>query len=182
MTLGPTLETSRLILRPPQQADFDDWADFYGDDENLRFVGGGQGRDAAWRFMATMAGSWALLGYAMFSVVEKSSGRVIGRIGPWRPGGEDGGWPGPEVGWGLRRDAQGRGYAYEASEAAIEWAFESLGWSDVIHCIDKANTPSIKLAERLGSRWLRQATLPAPFNNTIEIYGQSRDEWRSRER
>ena len=33
----------------------------------------------------------------MFSVIEKDSGRWIGRIGPWQPEG----WPGTEVGWSL---------------------------------------------------------------------------------
>ena len=44
-----------------------------------------------------MAGSWALNGFGMFSVIEKASGLWLGRIGPWRPDG----WPGNEVGWGL---------------------------------------------------------------------------------
>ena len=71
----------------------------------------------------------------MFSVIEKASGRWVGRLGPWQPEG----WPGTEVGWGLARDAWGKGYATEGAAAAIDWAFDALGWDDVIHCIDPGN-------------------------------------------
>jgi len=51
----------------------------------------------------------------------------------------------------------------------------------VIHTIDPANTGSIKVAERLDSRVLRQASAPPPFTGTQwDVYGQSADDWRSR--
>src|SRR3712207_5977714 len=114
--LGPTLETARLILRPPVEADLEGWAEFMADEEAARFVGGVQSRPAAWRGMATMTGSWALRGFGMFSVVERESGRWVGRLGPWMPEG----WPGTEVGWGVHPAFQGRGYAVEGSIAAID--------------------------------------------------------------
>ncbi len=174
---GPTLETRRLILRPPAPGDIDGWAQMMGDEEAARYVGGLQARPAAWRGLASMAGSWALLGFGMFSVVEKDTGQWVGRIGPWQPEG----WPGTEVGWGLMREAWGKGYAVEAATAAIDWAFDELGWTEVIHCIDPANTPSQRVAQRLGSANLGPGTLPPPFEDApIEIWGQSREAWRAR--
>lgn len=151
MAIGPTLETARLILRPPIQADFDGFAGMAAEADTMRFIGGLAPRDGAWRAMASLTGSWSLLGYSMFSVVERETGRWIGRLGPWRPGGEQGSWPGPEVGWALIAAAQGKGYAREGATAAMDWAFEELGWDHVIHCIDKRNAPSIALALKLGS-------------------------------
>jgi RimJ/RimL family protein N-acetyltransferase len=178
--IGPTLETARLILRPPTQEDFDGFAAMAAEEDTMRFIGGVMPRDAAWRMLATIAGSWAVLGFGFFSVIEKESGRWIGRLGPWRPGGEAGGWPGNEVGWGLIRAAQGKGYAYEGATAAIDWAFDTLGWTDVIHCIAAENTPSIALAHRLGSKRLRVARVPPPIDLDLDIYGQTRAEWRVR--
>jgi RimJ/RimL family protein N-acetyltransferase len=176
---GPTLETARLILRPTAAEDLDGWAALMADEEVARFIGGVQGRAQAWRGMASMAGSWALNGFGMFSLVEKDTGRWVGRIGPWRP--ED--WPGAEVGWSLAREAWGKGYAVEAAEAAIDWAFDHLGWTEVIHCIDPDNTPSEKVALRLGSRHRGPGRLPPPHEDSkIHIWGQSRDEWRARRR
>jgi RimJ/RimL family protein N-acetyltransferase len=173
---GPTLETERLILRPTAAADFEGWAAFMADDAS-RFVGGPQPRAPAWRGFISVAGAWALQGFSMFSVVEKSTGRWVGRLGPWVP--EE--WPGTEVGWGLIPEAQGKGYAVEGSTAAIDWAFDQLGWTEVIHCIDPANTPSQRVAERLGSRNRGPGRMPPPYQDyPVDIWGQTRDEWRAR--
>ncbi|HSC09904.1 MAG TPA: GNAT family N-acetyltransferase, partial [Rhodanobacteraceae bacterium] len=66
------LETPRLILRPTAPEDFEPWAAFMADIEASKFVGGPQPRAVAWRGFLSMAGAWAMQGYAMFSVIEKS--------------------------------------------------------------------------------------------------------------
>jgi RimJ/RimL family protein N-acetyltransferase len=177
--LGPTLETPRLILRPPVQEDFDAWAAFSADEVVTRFIGGLQPRGGAWRGLATMAGSWALKGFGMFSVIEKATGRWVGRLGPWRPEG----WPGTEVGWGLARETWGKGYATEGAAASIDWAIDHLGWTDVIHCIDPANVASQKVAQRLGSANRGPGKLPAPFEaSPVDLWGQTAAEWKARAR
>ncbi len=112
----------------------------------------------------------------MFSVIEKETGRWVGRLGPWRPDG----WPGTEVGWGLAREAWGKGYAVEGSAAAIDWAFDTLGWTEVVHAIAPANERSRAVAMRLGSTVRGDDVLPDPLNIPVEIWAQTRDQWRSR--
>ena len=176
---GPTLQTERLVLRPTAAEDFDGWAAFMADPEQSRFVGGPQERAPAWRGFIAMAGAWTLQGYGMFSVIERDTGRWVGRVGPWAPEG----WPGTEVGWGVIKGVWGRGYAREASEAAIDWAFDALGWTEVIHCIDPANVASQRLAERLGSTNRGPGRMPAPFqDHPVDIWGQSREQWRTHRR
>jgi RimJ/RimL family protein N-acetyltransferase len=170
MSAGPILETERLLLRPPVEEDLDGWAALMADEDSSGFIGGPVGRAAAWRGIAAMAGSWALKGFSMFSVVEKQSGRWIGRVGPWQPEG----WPGTEVGWGLLKDSWGKGYAAEAAARTMDWAFDGLGWEDIIHCIDPRNGPSIALAERLGSTNRGPGRLPAPFEHLKWRFGGSR--------
>jgi RimJ/RimL family protein N-acetyltransferase len=173
----PRLETPRLVLRPPTAADFDAWAAFSADPEATRYLGGPEPRSTAWRGMAQMAGSWVLNGFGMFSVLEKPTLRWVGRIGPWRPDG----WPGTEVGWGLIGEVHGRGYGAEAATAAIDWAFETLGWTEVIHCIDPANVPSERLAQRLGSTLRGPAKLPPPVDQfPTRVWGQTREQWYGR--
>jgi RimJ/RimL family protein N-acetyltransferase len=145
----------------------------------MRHLGGVQPRAVAWRGFMSVAGSWAMQGYSMFSVIEKATGRWIGRLGPWVPAG----WPGTEVGWGLAREAWGKGYATEGASAAIDWAFDHLGWTEVIHCIAAENHPSQNVANRLGSTLLRMDRLPPPFDqDELQIWGQTRDQWRARRR
>ena len=182
--IGPTLTTARLILRPPQHEDFDGFAEMSSEEETMRFIGGVGPRDAVWRGMATPAGASALLGYSMFSVLKRDTGEWIGRLGPWRPGGKEGSWPGDEIGWGLKRSAMGQGYAFEGATAAMDWAFDALGWDHVIHCIDKENAPSIALAQRLGSALEREDhRLAPPFEaHLVDIYGQTKAQWKARAR
>lgn len=174
---GPTLETARLILRPTGAQDLDGWAQLMGDVEAAQYIGGYQTREAAWRGMASMAGSWAINGFGMFSLIARDTGLWVGRIGPWRPEG----WPGTEVGWGLLRSAWGKGYAVEAAQAAIDWAFDHLGWDEVIHTIDPQNANSKAVAAKLGSAYLRMDRLPEPHHEKpVEVWGQTRAQWRAR--
>jgi RimJ/RimL family protein N-acetyltransferase len=173
------LETPRLLLRVPRLEDLDAWAGMMADQEVARFIGGVMPRALTWRVLMAMIGAWHATGVSMFSVIEKSSGRWVGRLGPWMPEG----WPGPEVGWTIVRECWDRGYATEGSAAAIDWALEHLGWDRVIHSISPENLASQAVARRLGSRNLGPGALPAPFENAqIDIWGQSRDEWRARPR
>ena len=173
------IETSRLILRVPRLDDLDEWAAMMADEEAAKFIGGVAPPEVTWRGMMTIIGAWHAMGFAMFSVIEKSSGRWVGRLGPWQPLG----WPGTEVGWAISRDRWGRGYAPEGAEAATDWAFENLGWTDVIHSIAPGNFASQSVAQKLGSRNRGPGKLPPPFHNApIDIWGQSREEWRARRR
>jgi RimJ/RimL family protein N-acetyltransferase len=173
------LETPRLILRVPRLDDLDAWAAMMLDEEAAKFLGGVTPRSITWRGLMTMIGSWHAIGFAMFSVIEKSSGRWVGRLGPWMPEG----WPGPEVGWAIVRECWGRGYAPEGATAATDWAFDRLGWDRVIHSIDAGNEASQAVARKLGSRNLGPGRLPAPFHESpIDIWGQSRAEWQARRR
>jgi RimJ/RimL family protein N-acetyltransferase len=171
----PIVETERLILRPPLMEDFGAWADFMQDAEAARYIGGVQAPSSAFRGMASLVGCWVIQGFAMFSMIEKATGRWVGRTGPWSPFG----WPGTEVGWGVIQSCWGMGYAPEAARASIDFAIDRLGWTDIIHVIDPANSPSQAVARKLGSVNRGPGKLPAPFqDHPVEIWGQSADQWR----
>jgi len=171
------IETPRLILRPPQTEDFEGFCELMADEASAKFIGGVQPREVVWRTLCELNGAWTIRGFSMFSVIEKENGRWIGRLGPWQPEG----WPGTEVGWGLLSSAQGRGYALEGASAAMDYAVDVLGWTEIIHCIDPKNAPSIKVAERLGSSRLRTAEAPPPMAGIVwDVYGQTADAWRAR--
>lgn len=174
---SPILFTDRLILRVPEAQDFDAFAKLADDVEMMHFVGGQMARSEAWRLFCAVVGAWSVTGWSMFSVIERDTGRWVGRIGPWTPDG----WPGTEVGWAVARDFAGKGYAYEAAVASIDYAVDILGWDDVMHTIDPENLPSIKLAERLGATNRGPTQLPAPYEDKrVDNWGQSAESWRAR--
>ncbi len=168
------IETERLLLRKPELEDIHRWSEMMADAVAAKYIGGIVGAPIAWRILMQVRGAWELTGVSMFSVVEKDRGLWVGRVGPWRPLG----WPGDEVGWGLHPDAWGKGYALEAAIASIDYAFNELRWTTVVHCINPENRPSQSLAQRLGSRILRQDTMVASFGTeTVDVWGQHRAEW-----
>ncbi|HKJ17031.1 MAG TPA: GNAT family N-acetyltransferase [Xanthomonadales bacterium] len=167
------IETDRLILRPiDPERDFEPLAKALADEETVRYLGGKpMSRAEAWRSMASVMGHWQIRGYGFFSLELKATGEWIGRVGPWYPEG----WPAPEVGWTISPDHLRKGYATEAARASIDYAFNELGWSEVIHVILRGNTGSIGVAEKVGSKYLRsQNGLPPVTEEKVLIYGQSR--------
>jgi RimJ/RimL family protein N-acetyltransferase len=173
------IETSRLVLRVPRLADLDAFAAMMADQETARFIGGVASRELTWRALMTMIGAWHATGVSMFSVVEKATGRWVGRLGPWMPES----WPGAEVGWGIVRECWGLGYATEGATAAMDFAFDRLAWTDIIHSIAPDNVASQRVAVRLGSRNRGPGRLPPPFaESPVDIWGQTREEWQQRRR
>jgi RimJ/RimL family protein N-acetyltransferase len=154
---APRLETERLILRHVRPEDIEYFSEAHADEEVSRYVGGPIGREDAWRRALTGAGFWGVLGIGLWAVERRSDGRTIGHVGFFdfqrnmEPpiGGE------PEMGWIFRREAQGQGYATEACQAALDWFDAKFQPCSIPAIISLENTPSMRLAERLG--FVRQA-------------------------
>jgi RimJ/RimL family protein N-acetyltransferase len=176
---GPVIETSRLILRTWRASDIAPNTAMLSDHGTARFITADRKpvteELVGWRNAAVMAGHWALHGFGMFVVEEKSSSRFVGRVGPWCPPG----WPGFEVGWGIAKDHRGRGYAVEAARAAIDWVFDNLAVDRIIHCIDAENRASQGVARRLGATVDGEVVL---FGEVAERWVTERGRWRDQPR
>lgn len=171
------IETERLILRPVAAEDFPGWAAFFADPQATHHLGGVRSAPLAWRHFLTMAGAWRIQGFGAFSIIDKAGGAWLGWIAPWHPVG----WPGPEIGWCLARSAWGRGYATEAAAAIVDWAFQTLDWTEVIHLIPPDNVPSQAVARRLGASVRRRIEMVEPFEGeTVDLWAQTREQWQAR--
>lgn len=177
MLNGPLLVTQRLILRPPAAEDFDAYAAMCQETDTMEHIGGVAQRSVAWRQLCSLAGAWHINGYSMFSVIERSSGRWVGRIGPWEPAD----WPGKEIAYGVRREFAGCGYAFEAAAAACDFAVDFLKWDELMHCIAPTNHRSQALARRLGAVNSGPTRLPPPFESApADAWRQSAADWKAR--
>jgi RimJ/RimL family protein N-acetyltransferase len=171
-----TLHTERLILRPWALDDFDSFAAMHAEPEVMQFIapdGKPATRFLAWQGFCSTLGHWHLRGFGMFAVIERETGQLVGRAGPWHPEG----WPGFEIGWTLRRAFWGRGYATEAARRCFDYAFTELGRDHLISLIEPANVRSVRVAERLGEHVEGNVTLAHVPQKTIVQYGLRRDEW-----
>lgn len=153
-------ETERLVLRRPEEKDFEPYEQYYSDPQLAKYVGGVADRDGAWRRLAALIGHWELRGYGYWAVEEKASGLFGGCVGLWRSAG----WPELELGYWLVPAMFGKGYATEAGAEARDFAFEEVAADSLVSYIDPANDPSKRVAERLGAR----------FDGEIELLSHGR--------
>lgn len=158
---APRLETERLVLRGFTAEDFEDFAALHADAEVMRHINGGtpMPREQSWLTLTLYVGHWPMRGYGFWAVTDKATGAFLGRAGLWRPEG----WPGLELGWALKRDAWGRGFATEASAEALRFARRELGLGAIVSLIQDGNDASVRVAEKLGARRA----------GVVSLYGQA---------
>jgi RimJ/RimL family protein N-acetyltransferase len=164
------VETERLLLRLPQAEDAEPLMEIHHDPLAVKYVTFGPtsgGISAAWRNIAMMLGHWQLRGYGQWTVVEKATGDVIGRVGLWYPEG----WPGIDLGWIIRRSRWNHGFATEAARAALQWTWARVPTDHVISLIQADNAPSIRVAEKIGEVFERSAHMNG---SDVQIYGVRR--------
>jgi len=142
----PTLQSERLTLRSPQEADFDLVGAFLTDPERSTGFGGPIDINEAWRWFASMIGHWSIRGYGFWFADDKA-GATIGMVGLWNPLG----WPEPELGWVLFAGHEGKGYATEAALTVRNYAYDTLGMSALTSNIVPDNEASKAVARRLGA-------------------------------
>lgn len=142
----PVIETERLILREPRLEDLEAMIAFFS---GLRagFLGGPADRFQVWGKLTGQIGHWALRGFGMWMVAERSGGPAIGRVGL----NAHETWPEPELGWQVFDGYEGKGYAHEAALAARSAAARLYGVTRPISLIVPDNIRSRRLAERMGA-------------------------------
>jgi RimJ/RimL family protein N-acetyltransferase len=161
------IETHRLVLRPLGLADIDEFAALHDDPEVTRFVRRLERPEAEERLRLAER-EWLERGHGMFAVLDGASGRFLGRVGLKY-------WPQfdeTEVGWVLRRNAWGHGYATEAARACLDWGFSSLDVPYLTAMIQPENDASIRVARRLGMAPLRSDVLDGV---AVVVFSLSRD-------
>lgn len=172
MTVIPVIETANLRLRAPEMRDFDDYAAFRMDPVRTAGVGGPCTRTQAFDKLSEIIGHWHLRGYGRWMVADKTTDAALGVCGPFFP--DD--WPAPEIAWSVFADAEGRGVAFEASQASLEYAFNTLGWSTAISCVTPGNARSVALAKRLGAT--REDDFTTVDGLLLEVYRHAAPEAR----
>ena len=174
-------ETDRLILRDWRE---EDWPLFWEGTNTpgvMRWLGGvcdGAKRDAAQQRLLSYEREH---GHTFWCVERSGDGAILGFCGLKRSNQTGGPLGMMEVGWRLREDAWGRGYAKEAATASLDLAFDRFDAEEVIAMTVQRNTASWGLMQRLGMR--RRADLDfdnAEFDKedpVIIVYSIDRASW-----
>ena len=140
-----TLQTERLLLRPISPDDAEAMAAIYADPEVARYVHpldveGTRAKFTRW------AAEWSDRGYGTFAILDRDSGKFLGRAGvKYFPE-----FDFNEMGWVLRRDAWGRGLGTEAARASLDHALANSDLELITAVIVHGNDASVTIARRLG--------------------------------
>jgi RimJ/RimL family protein N-acetyltransferase len=149
MPIPLPIETERLILRPFEpERDAEQMLEVYGDPAVMRFIPEDvyRGLDAVRATLERYGREQETRGFTFWAVVERDGGGVIGDagFGVFEQTGD------VELGYTLRRDRWGRGYATEAARACLEAGLAHLDVPRIVAVVDAENLRSARVAERIG--------------------------------
>jgi RimJ/RimL family protein N-acetyltransferase len=178
------VETERLELRRFRLDDNDGLAAVFARPEVWQYpFGRGFTREETQAFLASQMSHWSTAGFGLWLTVERRTRRVVGFVGLSVPTFLPEVLPTVEVGWRLDPGVWGRGYATEGAAAALDEAFTALGLSEVCSIPQAENAASVRVAERLGMRFSRSATIPATARRgalDAKLFCITADEWQAR--
>lgn len=150
---GVVLRTARLDMRPLTRAHLPDMLALYEDPRVTEFLVDLDEAGHVRRLEETER-MWATHGLGRVAIHERATGRFVGRGGlhHWAQFGE------VEVGWALRADAWGRGYATESARGWLDWGMANLDVPYLTAYVAPDNTASRAVAERSRMSVLRTDT------------------------
>lgn len=147
MTIVPTIETERLILRRPDLTDQEGFVQFLMSDRAV-YAGRTDKKADAVQEYVEMIDFWDQSELGTFIIDRKDNKQAIGHVGGLKPEG----WPELELGWSIWRDEdEGLGFASEAAAAVLDYAFGTLNWQTAVSYVAPDNKKSIKMIEKLGA-------------------------------
>jgi ribosomal-protein-alanine N-acetyltransferase len=145
------LNTERLILRPWHDADREPFAELNADSEVMRYFPAMLTSEESDGLIDRITAAFVRQrGWGLWALQERASGRFLGFTGLAAVTFTASFTPAIEVGWRLRRDAWGHGYATEGARAALD--FVRLGLQQVVSFTTSTNRRSRAVMTRLGMR------------------------------
>ena len=175
-------ETERMILRDWGEGDADHFYAVMNHEPVMRWLGGVQ-TPQEWRAAYDRLDGYARdYGHTFWIVERKADSAMLGFCGLKRVNAPGASCPGDvEIGWRLREDAWGQGFAKEAAIASLDLAFGRFAAPHVVALTVDGNRGSWGLMERLGM--IRRADLDyhdpryGPDLNPTIVYSIQAAQW-----
>ncbi|MDM9380736.1 GNAT family N-acetyltransferase [Chlorogloeopsis sp. ULAP01] len=160
------LETQRLVLREFQPADWQPLAPILVNPQVMKFsltgiLSASQTQEKIESFIT----SYKKFGFGKWAVILKESNELIGYCGiaVEQIDNKDE----TEIGYRLEPNFWGKGLATEAASAAIQYGFEQLKFPYILGIVERANTASVRVLEKLGMRYERKTIF---HNVEMDVY------------
>ncbi|MEP6925514.1 MAG: GNAT family N-acetyltransferase [Pyrinomonadaceae bacterium] len=142
-------ETTRLILRPFEDADVDAIAVMRADPKFMRYIKSTETRKQSVSWMQLVSRYWQTDNYGFWAVVLKELNVTIGWSGTWNlPDTKE-----KEIGFAIAPPFWGRGLATEAATVALLYSFENRCGSKTVAVARPENSASRRVMEKLGMKF-----------------------------
>lgn len=161
------IETERLILRPFNLHDLDDFALICADPEVMRYIGNGKAleKETTKDLLVWIISQYEELGFGLLAVTLKENNRLLGFCGFIKQVIDN--ETHIELGYRLDSAFWGQGIATEAAQAMKNYAFNQLNIAHLISIIHVDNMASKQVAQKVGLSHMKQTHFKG---NLVDVF------------
>jgi ribosomal-protein-alanine N-acetyltransferase len=175
-------ETERLNLRDWKETDLQAFRLMNKDKRVMEFLPGILSDRETDSFYTGIKDEFLEFGYGLFAAEVKGGSEFIGYIGFHRATFEASFTPCIEIGWRLKFEAWGRGYATEGAKACLRYGFDTLDLERVYSFTSKQNSRSENVMKKIGMSKITEFDHPKLDESSVlrrhVLYGLTQTEWR----
>ena len=153
-------ETARLKFRAWTSADLEPYARMNADPEVMEFFPAPMSEEETKAHISRIGQQFHEKGFGLYAVEEKSSGNFIGFIGFSVPRFESFFTPCVEIGWRLRKESWGMGYATEGALACLQFGNGLEGMDRIYSWTAVLNRKSERIMQKIGMKFVTQFDHP----------------------
>lgn len=154
------LETSRLQLRDWKETDLEPFSRINADEKVMTYFPKTLSPEETNVFYPSILSEFEECGFGLYAVEVKENKEFIGFIGFHRATFEADFTPCIEIGWRLKYEAWGKGYATEGATACLQYGFNELGFRDVYSFTADVNKPSKNVMIKIGMSFIKTFNHP----------------------
>ncbi|WP_028543292.1 GNAT family N-acetyltransferase [Paenibacillus taiwanensis] len=148
------IETSRLNLRDWEERDVEPFCRLNADEQVMTYFPKTLTPDETISFYHAIQSEFEACGFGLYAVETKQNKEFIGLIGFHKATFEADFTPCIEIGWRLKKEAWGQGFATEGAAACLQYGFNELGFSEVYSFTAEVNKPSQNVMNKIGMSYL----------------------------
>lgn len=170
--MNTMLQTERLILREVDECDLDGLFKLDSDPEVHRYLGNNcvTSRDEAAKTISSLKKQYAENGIGRWAIIHKLSGEFIGWTGlKLVKDTLNGHTDFYDLGYRLRREFWGNGYASESALASLNYGFETMKIETIYASAHVENIQSNKILKKLGFQFVETYPYESWIKNWYEI-------------
>jgi RimJ/RimL family protein N-acetyltransferase len=154
------LETFRLRIRDWVETDLEPFSRLNADEEVMRYFPKTLSKEETLVFYHSILSEFKECGFGLYAVEVKENQEFIGFIGFHRALFKAEFTPCIEIGWRLKREAWGKGYATEGAAACLKYGFKELGFSDIYSFTADINHTSKNVMTKIGMNFIQTFNHP----------------------